>query len=73
MVSEPFFLRMGKARGSKCYVCEVVVDKKRYKVASTISRKGVSLLSGEDFVSKGKPYYVGYWCEECMRKEGLLW
>ncbi|KKK67040.1 hypothetical protein LCGC14_2958030 [marine sediment metagenome] len=73
MVSEPFFLRMGRTPGAACNVCSVVVDGERYKVASEVSRKGVSIKSGEDFVRPRKPYYVGYWCESCMREEGLLW
>ena len=74
MVSKLFLVRMKVSYDIDCTTgCGDIDGKGHYKVASRVQRRGLILRSGEEFAKDGKPYYVGYWCADCMRGAGLLW
>ena len=73
MVRTPFFIRKKLLYNVACDRCNAAGDKGCYKVGCRVKRRGVTMLSSEEFAKDGKPYYVGFWCEDCMRKRGLLW
>ena len=73
MVDGLVFFKMGIERGLDCNQCGMVVPDERYKVGSVKSRAGIVTKSCEHFVQRRTPYYIGYWCGDCMRKGGLLW
>ena len=73
MVRTPFFIRKKLLYTVDCSKCNDADYKGYYKVACRVKRKSVPMESSEEFAKDGRPYYVGFWCEDCMRKGGLLW
>ncbi|KKN28866.1 hypothetical protein LCGC14_0850060 [marine sediment metagenome] len=73
MVRPIFFIRKKLLYTVDCNRCNDADDKGYYKVASKVKRKGVSMKSSEEFAKDGKPYYVGFWCVDCMQAANLLW
>ena len=73
MVNSPFLVRTYRALGVPCDKCQVDSAMAMYKVASSKRSKAVPTISCEEYTSWGEPYYVGFWCIDCMRAEGLLW
>ena len=73
MVRPVFFIRKKLLYTVNCSKCNDADDKGYYKVGCVVARSGVTMPSSEEFAKGGRPYYVGFWCVDCMRKQGLLW